>query len=81
MISTTNLVEQSFIVACDIKKINYENVILELHNMNPDINEDIIKASLQEEFKRWLKKYPELAAKCPKISLISLLKVFAKKIS
>ena len=73
------LVAQSFVVACDIKRINYENVILELHNMNPNIKEDIIKASLKEEFKKWLKNYPKLAEKCPRISLTSLLKVFAKR--
>jgi len=74
------LVVQSFVVACDIKKINYENIILELHNMNPNIKEEIIKASLKEEFKNWLKKYPKLAEKCPKISLMSVLKVFAKRL-
>jgi len=77
--SATWLVKQSFEVACDIKKINYENVILELHNLNPNIKEEIIKASLKENFKKWLEKYPQVAEKCSKISLMSLLKVFAKR--
>ena len=73
------MVKQSFVIACDIKKITYENVILELHNVNPEVNEDIIKATLKENFKKWLEQYPELAKKCPKMSLMSVLKVFAKR--
>ncbi len=74
------MVKQSFVIACDIKKITYENVILELHNVNPEVNEDIIKATLKENFKKWLEQYPELAKKCPKMSLMSVLKVFAKRL-
>ncbi len=73
------MVKQSFVIACDIKKITYENVILELHNVNPEVNEDVIKATLKENFKKWLEQYPELAKKCPKMSLMSVLKIFAKK--
>jgi hypothetical protein len=47
--------------------------------MYPEVNEDIIKASLKENFKKWLKQYPELAKKCPKLSLMSVLKTFAKR--
>lgn len=47
--------------------------------MNPEVNEDVIKATLKENFKKWLEQYPELAKKCPKMSLMSVLKVFAKK--
>lgn len=80
MPTDSKLISQSFIIACDIKKINYENVILELHNMNPNMKENSIKASLQEIFKNWLNsKYPKLAEKCPKISLMSMLRVFAKR--
>lgn len=77
--TTATLVAQSFVIACDIKRINYENVILELHKLNPNSNEDIIKSSLKEVFKIWLKQYPEVAKKCPKISLMAILKVFAKR--
>lgn len=73
------LIRQSFVIACDIKKITYGNVILELHNMYPKIKENIIQASLKENFKKWLEQYPELAKKCHRISLMSLLKLFAKR--
>ena len=48
--------------------------------MYPTVNEDIIKASLKESFKKWLEQYPELAEKCPKLSLMSVLKAFAKRL-
>lgn len=79
MTTTERMVTQSFIIACDIKKINYENVLLRLHKEFPEVKEEIIKNILKEAFKNWLEKYPTLAEKCPKISLMAVLKVFAKK--
>lgn len=79
MTTTERMVTQSFVIACNIKKINYESVILELHNMFPKVKEDIIKSVLKENFKKWLEQYPELVESCPKISLMTVLKVFAKR--
>lgn len=79
MTTTERMVTQAFIVACKIKKINYENLILELHEMYPKVNENIIKSILKETFKNWLEQYPTVAEKCYKISLMAVLKVFAKK--
>ena len=81
MTTSEKMVTQSFVVACDIKKINYENVILELHNMFPKVKEEIIKSILKENFKKWLDLHPELVESCPKISLMAVLKVFAKRFS
>ena len=60
MATTERMVTQSFVIACDIKKINYENVILELHNMFPKEKENIIKSILKENFKKWLDVHSEL---------------------
>lgn len=79
MTTSERMVTQSFVIACDIKKINYENVIIELHNMFPKVKEDIIKSILKENFKKWLDLHPELVESCPKISLMAVLKVFAKR--
>lgn len=81
LITTSEFVKQCFIIACSTdKKINYENILLELQNMNTYItNITPVKVSLKGDFKNWLKKYPDLANKCPRISLMSILKVFAKK--
>ena len=79
MTTTEKMVTQSFIIACDIKKINYENIILRLHEEFPKEKEEIIKNVLKETFKNWLEKYPTLSERCPKISLMAILKVFAKR--
>ena len=42
------MLRQTFVIACDIKKITYENVIFELHKMYPTANEDILKASFKK---------------------------------
>ena len=79
MSTSEKIVRQSFVIACDIKKITYENVILELYNMYPNLDKDMLMASLKENFKKWLEQYPELAKKCPKLSFMAVLKVFAKR--
>lgn len=79
MVSTEKLITQSFVVACDIKKIKYDNVILRLHEEFPEMSEETIKNTLKDTFKDWLEKYPTLAEKCPKISIIAIHKFFAKK--
>lgn len=73
------IIKQSFVAACEVKKVSYESIILELRNVYPKIREEIIKATMREEFKKWLTMYPEAKEKYPKISFMVLLKVFAKK--
>lgn len=73
------IIKQSFVAACEVKKVGYESIILELRNVYPKIKEEIIKATMREEFKKWLTMYPEAKEKYPKISFMVLLKVFAKK--
>lgn len=73
------IIKQSFVAACEVKKVGYESIILELRNVYPKIREEIIKATMREEFKKWLTMYPEAKEKYPKISFMVLLKVFAKK--
>ncbi len=75
------LVRSSFIAACIVEKVGYESIILELHNESPKIREEIIKATLKDEFKKWLTKHPDVKENYPKISIMVLLKVFAKKVA
>lgn len=81
MLVEEDVIIQSFIIACNIDKINYESILFNLHDLYPHIEEKRIKVSLKENFKSWLKQYPELVKECPRISFISILKVFAKRFS
>ena len=80
MTKTSKFVREAFIVASKLEDtITFDNLLLELNCSHPYINNvNIIKSSLREDFKNWLKLYPELANR-PRLSIISLLKVFAKK--
>lgn len=73
------IIRQSFVAACEVKKVGYESIILELRNVYPKINEEIIKTTMRKEFKKWLTLYPEAKEKYPKISFMVLLKVFVRK--
>lgn len=75
------IVRHSFISACVVKKIRYESIIIELHNTFPKLSEEIIKTTLNDEFKKWLAIHPEVKENYPKISIMVLLKIFAKKMA
>lgn len=75
------IVRNSFVVACIVKKVGYESIILELHNTFPQFKEESIKATLKDEFKKWLAEHPDVKEKYPKVSIMALLKIFAKKMA
>ncbi|MBQ3415752.1 MAG: hypothetical protein IJH39_10565 [Clostridia bacterium] len=75
----SQLVTKSFAVACHIKKVNYENIITRIHKDYPNISESTIKRNLKENFKTWLKAYPEMEKQFPKISIMALVKMFSEK--
>lgn len=77
---TQNVVEKSFIVACELKKITYTSIESALFNTYPDFNATNIKSILQSEFNKWTIKHSELKKKYPTISIITLIKVFAKNL-
>ena len=76
---TNQLVIQTFLLACNVKKINFENLILELRKFNPELKEVLIKRALRKTFTSWLKQHPTIVEKYPKISITSLVKLFAKR--
>ena len=73
------IIKLSFAAACKVKKIGYESIIFELHHVYPTLRQEIIKATMREEFKKWLTLYPEIKEKYATISFMALLKVFARK--
>lgn len=73
------LIKQAFVAACEVKKVKYESVLIELRGQNPDQKEDEIKQALKDAFKTWISNnYPTITEQFPKISIMSLLKFFAK---
>lgn len=76
-----SVVKKAFVVASDIKKITYENIVLALVGVYPDSETINIKSTLQSEFNKWIVNYPELKEKYPTVSIITLIKVFAKSLT
>lgn len=75
------LVKSSFIAACIVKKVSYENIILELRHSCTLLKEEAIKAILKDQFMKWLAKHPDVKKRYPKISFMVLLKIFARKMA
>lgn len=78
MDTTDGLLVQSFITACNIDKITYDNIASDIVNIS-DGKKQKIEHSLKESFRQWINQYPHIKKKCPKISLTWLLKEFAKR--
>lgn len=77
--SNKNLIKQAFVSACKVKKVKYESIIIELKNQNPNMKEDEIKKALKNAFKTWISaNHPTIVEQFPKISIMSMLKLFAK---
>ena len=77
--SNETLIKQAFVVACKIKKVNYESILIELRKQNPSQKENEIKQALKDAFKTWISNnYPTIIEQFPKISIMSLLKFFSK---
>lgn len=81
MSKTEEIIRNSFIVACSVKKINYASINIELHNLLPNVREETIQETLKKEFKKWLAIHPDLKESYPTISIMALLKIFAKKMA
>ena len=82
MTTKEKLMSQAFAIACKLDSITYENILSELNKIYPNLEKGLIKKKLQECFTDWLcNKQPNLAEKRPKLSLMFVLKVFAKKMA
>lgn len=76
--STDEIIVQSFVIACNTKRITYAKIINQLKEMYPEKMCTELRKTLRDNFKKWLEKNPELATQCRQISIMNLLKIFAK---
>lgn len=71
-----------FFLACNIEKITYGYIIKELdpeYCFSKRKSKNNPAKIIKETFRGWLEKYPDLAEQYPKISIMPMLKLFAKK--
>lgn len=83
---TSEVITVAFVGACKLKQltqtIDYSSIAKWINVKlfaNSAVTNKKIKDTMREEWKEWLKNYPELTEKCPKIRFTALLKVFAEK--
>ncbi len=80
-LEATELIKQVFFIACNVEKITYGYIINELeHDFCFSKGKNNSTKIVKETFKCWLEKHPDLARQYPKISIMPMLKLFAKKI-
>ena len=77
----TDVIKQAFFLACTVEKITYGHIINKLdHEFVFSKRKNNPAKVIKETFKGWLEKHPALAEQHPKISIMPMLKLFAKKI-
>lgn len=76
---TDEIIMQSFVIACNTKRITYAKIINQLKEIYPEKMSAELRKTLRDNFKKWLEKNPELATQCRQISIMNLLKIFAKQ--
>ena len=72
------LIIESFSVACEVKKIKYDNILAQMTHTK-DLDENTIRSKLKGYFIEWIQNYQDIKEMYPKISIINLYKIFAKK--
>lgn len=72
---------KSFLIGTNVKRINYESILLELKKGSKNVSEEDIKRELRKTFDKFLTSHTDLKAKYAKISIMTLIKSFVKMLN
>ena len=81
----TNVItlNKAFEIGVYLEKITYNNLISQIISENPEMYDESDSKNLRNLLKRifdnWAQNYPDLKKQCSKISIVSIIKMFAKK--
>ena len=74
---------KAFEVGIYLEKITYNNLISQIISENPEMYDESdgknLRSLLKRIFDNWAQNYPGLKKQCFKISIVSIIKMFAKK--
>lgn len=76
----TEKLKYAFTVALDMPRITFEAVTAKISEKYPKWKEADIKKELRKVFKNWIEKNPELVENYSRSSLVSIIKLFVKKV-
>ena len=85
IVMPTNVItlRKAFEVGIHLEKITYNNLISQIISENPEMYDESDSKNLRNLLKRifdnWAQNYPDLKKQCSKISIVSIIKMFAKK--
>jgi hypothetical protein len=71
------LVKQAFARACSMKKINYNNMLAVLSNVNA--YEDMIAYTLKNTYRKWIAFHHSFAVDYPKANMLTLIHAFVNR--
>lgn len=74
------LLNEAFVVASKIKKINFASVLTALGEKFPNMTEEKIRRELMSQFRDWLKTQPYYLRKHKNLSLMQVIKPVIKRI-
>ena len=78
----TRIMQEAFIAAHEVKKVNFNSILIELHNQFPTMEEKELEKIIKNYFKRWLTtQHQDLKEKYSKISIVDFFKIFDEKLA
>ena len=72
---------KSFLIGTKIKRISYENIVLELKKEVKNISEEGIIREIKKTFDKFLDEHKEVKERYSKISITCFIKMFVKKLN
>ena len=77
MDSSNEIVKQAFAASCNMKKINYNNMLAILSKVNS--YEDMITYTLKKTFRQWIAFHHSFAVQYPHANMLTLITAFANR--
>ena len=71
------IVRQAFAVSCNLKKINYNNMLATLSQINA--HEDYVRKTLTNAFRNWILRYRGFENEYPHANMLTLINAFATR--
>lgn len=74
------IVHDAFVVSCEVPRVTITSVLAALSKIHRCHGKDVIKEALSTSYEQWLsQQHPEILEKYPDSSIMTMLKIFSKK--
>lgn len=73
------IVHDAFAVSCEVPRVTMQSILAALHKIHRTIDKETLKSALTVSYEQWLRDHPDIQQAYPNTSIITMFKVFAKK--